>query len=209
MQYKDIHIIKGKKPILISAPHTRPIVKTYKNSLYRKPAEKRVKELVELICQKTDTWGIFTKGEGVVHNWQQELHSNYQNQIKNIIDSDDIILFIEIHGSHSSRPFILDYDFLIPQAHPHDNIVENIILKTVTHHFPKKQISKGFFRTLNGPGKETFTYFVRKNFTIPAVQFELNKKSRQDDKEFRALVSIFKKIINTYHDEYRSSKVRG
>lgn len=201
MHHKDIHIIKGKKPILISAPHTRPIKIEDHPTPYLKLPENKVTKLLKSLCEKSESWGVLTAGKGTIHNWEQELSGVYKKHIHEIISKNNIALFVEIHGSLPSRPFTLDYDFMIPNIHPHDIIVEKTISYKFKKYFPKKTISNGFFRKINGTGEKTFTYFVRDTFKIPAVQLEINKTARSDEKYLTQTENMLHEIITDYHNE--------
>ena len=158
-------------------------------------------EIVEALCAQSGAWGVFVKGVGKIRNWENELHDVYKQHIHHLISTHDVGLFIEIHGSRPSRPFVIDYDFLLPNKHPFDKILEKFIIKNAKKYFPSQHISKGFFRSLNGSGEKTFTYFVRETFKIPALQIEINKKAREDEEQFSRILNMLHNTIQQYQEE--------
>ena len=195
-KHTNIHIIEGVNPVLISAPHTRPIIKKDAKSNFIKPREIRIAQLVKEVCRQTGSWGILTRGKGKIDNWA-EVQRVYQKNTKRIIRSQNVSLFFDVHGCKASRPFALDYDFKMPHLHPHDTFLKHSLLKHFREAFPNQKISTGFFKTNNGVGNDTMTYFVRKNFELPAIQLEINKKIRENN--FDTLVEVFTAIINDYN----------
>lgn len=208
MRHKNIHIIKGTKPVLISAPHTRPILIKEEGAAYTKAAEERMTEIIEHVCEKTGAWGICVKKqEARIHNWEKTLRDTYRRHLRHLISSHDLALFLEVHGSRASRPFIFDYDFLIPNLHPHDNILEDLITQNAKKYFPAHLISRGFFRPINGRGEKTMTYFVRDSFKMPAVQLEINRGARKNEQRFSYILSIIKETITQYHENHLNNQI--
>lgn len=204
MNHSNIKIIKGKIPILISAPHAVKIKRiNKKNKEDFKLHEVKVAEIVNNLCDTTNTWGIFTQkkiNEEYIKNWENNVYYIYKNYIKNLINSEKIVLFLDIHGSQWDRPFQIDYDFLIPNLHPQDKMVENMLINSIQKNFPKIILSNGFFRELNGPGKNTLTRYIRNKFTIPAIQIEINKQMRTDKNNYSLLLEALASFIKKYED---------
>src|SRR3989338_8879077 len=152
------------------------------------------------IIKDMKPWCVFTDYDTCLEDWDEHVLEIYKKKIKSIIDSNGILLFIDIHGSRASRPFLVDYDFMLKKDHPGDLLLEKLINEHFSKHFHKKYISNGFFRDINGPGNKTLTYFVRTTCSIPAVQLELNQKVRNDEEYFSKLMDGLKNIIKKYED---------
>ncbi|MEX0869972.1 MAG: hypothetical protein WDZ39_00910 [Candidatus Spechtbacterales bacterium] len=200
MLHKNIKIIRGKTPVLISAPHAAPIKKTVEGRTYVRLAEDRVDELVEILCKELGAWGMFTQSKEPIAEWQKEVYGIYKKTAKNIIEEQNICLFLDVHGAKRSRPFYIDYDFVVPEVHAHDNHLEDLVRKHFSNHFPKHRLSKGFFRNINGPGEKTLTYHIRKNLNMPALQLEINKALKENEETFEKTVKILHSVIKDYEN---------
>lgn len=202
--HENIHIIEGTKPILISAPHAVPIKRIDdQGEIYIKPQESMVVDIVKELCEKRGAWGIFTKTDsGVLEGWDEKIYKEYKALVKNIVKEQGAQLFIDIHGAHESRPFLIDYDFKLRNIHPYDTHIEKILTKHFLKYFSADSLSTKFFQTKNGPGKKTLTYYVRKNFSIPAIQLELNYSARKQRGDFIKLIDITQSLIRDYENSF-------
>ncbi len=199
--HKHIKINKGATPVLISAPHVVPILRQdNQGAYYLKPKEKYVRKILREIRQKTDAWSIRTKGPGILVGWDEDVHDIYRSHVKEIIEKKGVNLFLDIHGSKKDRPFLLDYDFKIPDLHEDDRLIEESLKANIEKHTNTKKddLSNGFFREVNGPGEETLTYFVRHNFGIPAVQIELNETMRTEENKAQGTADAICETIQHY-----------
>lgn len=200
MHHPNIKLIEGSSPILISAPHAAPIIKTKGERTYTRMAEKRADDIVKAVCKQNNIWGIFTESEKPLKGWQEEIYSIYKKLIKDTVKSNNILLVIDIHGAKKDRPFFLDYDFMLPNKHPNDALVEKLLHKHYCKYFPASQLSKSFFREVNGPGQKTLTYYVRKYLKIPAIQLEINKSLKENDETFLMVVKMLHSFIKDYEN---------
>lgn len=200
MHHPNIKIIKGKIPILVSAPHATPIIKTVKGRTYTRIAEEQAGDIVKTICEQNNTWGIFTKSEKSLEGWQEEVYKIYKELIKNTVQSYNILLVLDIHSAKKDRPFFLDYDFMLPNKHPNDNAAEKLLHKHYCKYFPESQLSKGFFREVNGTGQKTLTYYVRRYLKIPAIQLEFNRSLKENDETFSKIVKMLYSFIKDYEN---------
>lgn len=211
-KHPNICIIEGTKPFLLSAPHASPILKRSNDEEYIRAQEDRTEEVVKRICEKTGAWGIFTTTDDIIENWDSYLHKKYRLLVRSIVDMQGISLFLDIHGMRSSRPFLVDYDFIIapPLApHPHDDAMHAIIKSQLGKKIPAHKVSNGFFRSLKRPGMRTLTYHVRKNCAIPAVQFELNRTLRMNDKLLADFINSLCFIIINYENTFTGVRSEG
>lgn len=204
-QHSYIHIIRGTTSSLLSAPHAAPIIKRGWGGGYIKPREKHTEEVVRRVCNETGAWGISTNAGGVIKNWDPYLYNKYRLLVRDIISTHNITLFIDIHGAHKSRPFLVDYDFIIPLSsapHAHDAVIHAAIRAKLLERFPKEKISKGFFRSFNGSGRHTLTYHVRKRCAIPAIQFELNRTVRAHSGMTQDFIYSLSSAITYYENTF-------
>lgn len=200
-EHPNIKIVRGKIPILVSAPHAAPLLrKSKEDGVYKRYYEKKLDEVIEQLCDKTNAWGIFTvsPNQKMLSNWEKEIYKEYKRFVKKIINNNNIQLFVDLHGSREDRPFLIDYDFIFHERHPHDHHLENIIHETFTHHFSKQNLSNGFFRPINGRGHRTLTYYVRKHLGVQAVQLETNSKLRTNPTNLELLVEAVNKFVKKY-----------
>ncbi|MEX0878078.1 MAG: hypothetical protein WDZ40_04495 [Candidatus Spechtbacterales bacterium] len=203
IKHENIKLIKGSGPVLLSAPHAAPIRKTVQERSYVRMAEKRADELVKTLCEKNGAWGIFTASEeGPLDGWQESIYGKYKKTVKNLIQNEGINLVIDIHGAKKTRPFYIDYDFMIPNKHPHDQYVEKLLCNTFASHFPAEELSNGFYRKIKGSGKKTLTYYVRKYFGIPAIQLEINKTIKESEQKFDKLIHVLYSFITEYENTF-------
>lgn len=212
--HNDIHIIEGSVPILLSAPHAGVILKNGKNK-----HEPRVGTIVRRLCRDLGTWGVFVTPERLLPRWKEELYPVYKEVVRDIIRTQRIALFIDIHGAQRSFPFWIDYDFLAPperlhemyrqrvgkehvppQAHALDDILETIIQKNFERHFPnpQKPLTKSYLRSRNGFGRATLAYRMRKRFGMPTLQLEINRKLRDDKELFGQTMAFLADTIQEY-----------
>lgn len=203
MQHENIKIIKGSGPVLVSAPHAVPIRKTTGERVYVRMAEKRVGEIVETLCRKNGAWGMFTTSdEGPIDGWQEEVYGKYKKTVKTLIKNEGISLVIDIHGAKKTRPFYIDYDFVIPDKHPYDRHVEKLLHTAFASQFPAEELSNGFYRKIKGSGTKTLTYYVRRHFGIPAIQLEINKTIKENEQKFQKLIKTLYSFITAYENTF-------
>lgn len=207
-EHNRIRVVEGTIPVLISAPHTRPIAMTSRDGgSITKPAELRVARLLRRVCRKTGAWGIYMGGAGRVEDWEDSTFRAYKRVLRSLVQEHGIALFIDLHGFMEARPFAIDYDFKISKRKPYDKetvLLEHIILKHLTSHDMGSPISKTFFSRQNGIARKTLTYFARRTFDIPAVQFEINKTVREDPELFRKLSKALYNIVKEWEEKETS-----
>lgn len=204
-----IHVIEGSIPVLISAPHTRPIVKRdAEKGMHIKLKELRINPLVRRLCKETGAWGIYVRGKRTtIANWDSYLLRLYKKNLKRIVQEHGIALVLDIHGADADRPFSIDYDFKVSRRHSYDTrYLERILTTHLNADELGGPISKGFFSRQNGIGRHTITYFVRRNFNIPAVQLEINKFVRMDPVLFQKAKNAIKLIIRAYIRDYPTGR---
>ncbi|MDX1608485.1 MAG: hypothetical protein R3251_04740 [Candidatus Spechtbacterales bacterium] len=202
MQHNNIKIIEGKTPVLVSAPHAVAIRKKETDRTYIRMAEKRADKIVEEICARNGAWGILTTADGVLDGWQKHVYKDYKDFVKKLVKDKGIELVIDVHGAKKTRPFYMDYDFMIPDKHPNDIYVEKLLKRTFAQHFPPEELSHKFYRKIKGSGKKTLTFYVRKHLKIPAVQLEINKALKEEVETFEKVIKMLHEFIETYENTF-------
>lgn len=204
-EHSRIRIVEGTIPVLISAPHTRPISLHAKDGgNITKPAELRVGRLLRRVCRQTGAWGIYMGGPGQVEHWEDSTFRAYKRALRGIVKHSDTALFVDLHGFMEARPFAIDYDFKISRRKPYDHAtvhLEHIILKHLTNEDMGAPISKTFFSRKNGIARKTLTYYTRRSLGIPAVQFEINKQVRDNPVTLRKLSKALYNIVKEWEAE--------
>jgi len=204
-EHSRIRIVEGTIPVLISAPHTRPIaLHSKEGGNITKPAELRVARLLKRVCRQTGAWGIYMGGAGRVEHWEESTFRAYKRAMRGIVEHSDTALFIDLHGFMEARPFAIDYDFKISRRKPYDHAtvhLEHIVLKSLTSENIGGPISKTFFSRKNGIARKTLTYYSRHSLGIPAVQFEINKSVRDDARALRKLSKALYNIVKEWEAE--------
>ncbi|OGZ60987.1 MAG: hypothetical protein A2919_00595 [Candidatus Spechtbacteria bacterium RIFCSPLOWO2_01_FULL_43_12] len=200
MKHDNINIIEGSSPVLISAPHAVPIKKNVDGRIYTRKAEKKVSEIVNVLAQNTGAWGIHTVSKGSLEGWKQEIYGIYKKNVRQIVRSRGVSLVVDIHAAKSDRPFYIDYDFVLPNKHPHDRAVESMFCHHYLQYFPSHKLSRGYYREEKGSGKNTLTFYVRNYLKIPAIQIEINKTLKQDEESFRDILKMLYSFIKDYEN---------
>ena len=202
MQHENIKIIKGKTPVLVSAPHAVPIRKKDGSRTYVRMAEPQADKIVKEICKRNGAWGIYTTSEGVLEGWQDRIYSEYKNLVRKLVKHEGIELVIDVHGAKKTRPFYVDYDFMLPDKHPNDVFVEKLLKRIFARHFPAEELSHRFYRKIKGSGKKTLTFYIRKHLKIPAIQLEINKALKEEQETFEQVVKMLYDFIENYENTF-------
>ena len=187
---KGYNFIKGKFPILLSAPHAARTIKNEKIKI----RENYVGSFVHNLSKACEVYGIYTIN--IINDPNHYLYSNYKNKIKKLINNRKIKFVLDIHGSDKYHKFDVDIG-----TYNHNSILGNkelvkiLILSFKNYGF--KKISENFFTKTH---KDTITRFSY-HLGIPSIQLEINKSNRylRFEKEntlrmYKALFEAIKKI---------------
>jgi hypothetical protein len=183
----SFNIVKGKNPILLSAPHVYPHIRPNfedtpkKNELY-------TKEITQTIAKKLDVSAIYTTSKQHSDpNWYIE--SPYRKGIFELIEENDIKIFIDIHGLNidNTQDIIIFVNNIDTNGH---QIAEQL----------KKELMKYFKEVLIKEfiNNEQFTIseHIFDKYGVPSFQVELNLRVRRDKDNWEKLVSSFSNVFN-------------
>lgn len=186
----DYQIIKGKIPVIISAPHSKKHLRAGYSKRKPKPNEINTANIVKILCKKTNCWGIFsTKNLIKDPNWYKK--SDYKEAIKKLVKEQKIKLLIDIHGAKKESDFLIECFSLLK-----DNQLKKLIKILKKNGFPQDLILQKPFKDYK---QETIAEFSSKKLKINSVQLELNKKIRiKSSKYFKPLIRSLKEFIQNF-----------
>ncbi len=188
--------LRGKIPIFLSAPHS---VRHYRNKKLKKP-EVYTGALVKMLHYITGCHVIYkNKNDGFDPNYcNSNNDGGYKNKIIQVIEDEDIKMFIDVHGMSINK--FLDID------------IGTDFKKTINHNYSITEILKIFFEKegiLNVGFDQIFTAQSNNTITkntslstgIPCVQIEINRfyRDAKNNDNIIKLVNIFINIINYFN----------
>lgn len=169
----DFKIIKGSIPALVSAPHAKPQIRPGFDSKKPKINECNTDLIVEILCQRTDCFGIYaTKIQKVDPNWYED--SPYKKAIEKFVNNHDIKFVLDIHGMRKDKLFMVEYDDFKREDYL-KKIEENLKNCLKRFSFSENEISRGLLRKND---QLTITEFCIEKLKIPALQLEINQRIR-------------------------------
>ena len=187
-------IIKGNKPIILSAPHA-----VRQNSPDKiKAAEKYTGAIVEYLCKKTGAYGIVrTANLGDNPNSENEGYGlKYKNAISQLIKENDIKCLIDFHGCKDTYGF----DFDIGTSNKENiNNKENYlkIIKTNLEKIGKVTIDERF----RANREVVISNYISRNNKIACFQIEISKKLRESNQELIKLLYQLEVMIKNLYNE--------
>lgn len=189
-----IKILEGKKNLLISAPHS---------NIHRRPnlvgrykiGEVNTDLIVEKVSKKTSCFGIYATGKLDFDPNYHSLSSNtYKSKVKELVESEKIKKFIDIHGIDKGY----EVDILIYYKSKFTNSIK--FAKEL-----KEALDLGELRGSNiqihrlprRNGGESLAGFVASKLRIPALQIEIARYIREDDKLLNSFINNISEYINS------------
>lgn len=174
---KYTKIIKGTVPVLLSAPHVyshrRPsLTKSYKWG------EKNTDRIVEEICANTGAWGVIQTCETSFDpNFHKIKDNPYKSVVTDIVESEKITKFIDIHGLKDEY----DYDLGVYYQSKFFNSIAlaNDIVKALECG-KLKGLNCCIFRFKQDTQEELGEY-VASQLRVPSVQIEIARYIREDE----------------------------
>ena len=164
-------LIKGKIPIMISAPHGARHFRTRENRW--KGEDEYTASLAIKLGQLTGAHVIYVKnraGEDPNH----DLTSKYKTALAKAVKAYDIKFIIDLHGADGGRPFKVDFGTLSNEpAKSSCPTFRETIHKAFSDFEPEC-----FNRHFGANGVGTITYFARNKLGIEAAQVEINARYR-------------------------------
>jgi hypothetical protein len=188
---KNFKIIEGKKRFLVSAPHAyihrRPsLLQKYKLG------EKYTDDIVREICKESNCSGIYTTDKlDYDPNYHKVTENPYKREIENIIKRNKIKGFIDIHGLRN----IYDIDIAIYYRTRFSNSI--LLAEEIADYIDRRTLSGvniHILRLLDND-QETLTEYVASDVRIPAIQVEIARYIREDEKLRNGLVENISEYI--------------
>ncbi|MBL7159557.1 hypothetical protein ISS85_03710 [Candidatus Microgenomates bacterium] len=190
----NFKIINGYFPVLLSAPHAAPHVRPEFDIKNPKLNEPNTDLIVEVLCEKTGCFGIYTtKVQKVDPNWYK--NSPYKKTLQKLVKRNCIKFILDIHGAKKEKPFILEYkDFQKEKGLK--GVEKNLLRCFKKFGFCKKEIIRGHRQKKE---QMTIAEFCVKELKIPALQLEINRKIREpENPRFKSLLSALECFLKTF-----------
>lgn len=191
MNPKTFKTIIGSKPILLSAPHVYAH-KRPKLSMAYKIGEPLTDIIVEEVCKETKSFGIVLTDESDMdYNYHKEKSNPYKQEIRNLVEKENIKYFIDIHGLKDGN----NYDIAIYYPSKFFKSIE--LSKKIKVDLPKgilKGSSIPVFRFPDGP-QESLSLFVASKLRVPSVQIEIARYIREKKELRDGFIQNLSKVI--------------
>ena len=190
----NFKIIKGNKPIILSAPHA-----VSQNPPDRiKVAEKYTGAIVEYLCEKVGTYGIVR-----LANWGDNPNNEnegyglkYKQAISKLIEENSIKCLIDFHGCKNTYGFDFDIG---------TNNGENINDKENYLKIIKKSLEEIGIVTIDEKFKANrevvISNYISKKNKIACFQIEISKKLRESHQELIQLLNQLEVMIRNLYNE--------
>lgn len=170
-------VIKGTVPVLLSAPHALPHRRPSLTLSY-KWGEQYTDTIVMEVCANTGCWGIVQTDETSFDANYHKLENNpYKEEITEVVKSNKIVKFIDIHGLND----IHRYDLGVYYQSKFFNSINlaNAVVKAVNKG-KLKGINACIFRFEEDYQEELGEYVAAK-LRVPSVQLEIARYIREDE----------------------------
>lgn len=197
---KNYKVIKGTKPIIISAPHS---VKQFREGRI-KPEDIMTGSIVEYICEEFQTFGIIrTCNLGDDPNYyNNSISLEYKKEILKFIEEYNIAYLFDIHGCSNKYGFDIDIG---------TNSGKNISCDIKTLYELKKLFSSDLLVEIDNIFKasmpSTISNFIHASSLITCIQLELSKDLRLNPDKLKTFIASFGQIID-YLNEKSSHKLQ-
>lgn len=192
MKEKSFDTVKGKKKIILSAPHN---VKHIRENCIR-PRETKTGTIVKTLSKKYNTYGIYKNNNDCNNDANWDKKCLYKEEIKRIVKKENIRYLIDFHGMAAHR----EQDVCIG-INGGKNINGNYdIANCMIEIFYKY----GFENiTIDEPFSAAYEYcvstYIARECHIPTFQIEINLKYRmakyKEYKKYNDLLKALGEII--------------
>lgn len=176
--------IKGKIPVLISAPHTTNHCKDGAFKL----SDAYTGSLALLLQRFTGAHVIYLTKQAM-RNPNGEPSSEYKDKIKEICETEGIKLVLDLHGSARHRPFDIDFGTSEGATISKEKLKE---LWEVFFAHGIIELTENFEFKAPFP---TITNYTGVTLGIPSVQLEINRNFRSPDEDFFSFQLLVESII--------------
>ena len=188
---KEYKTIKGKVPILLSAPHVYEHKRPSLSSKY-KQGEPWTDYIVENVCSEIDAFGIVSLKEQSFDPSYYELEkSNYKQDVKNIVKEAKVKYFFDVHGLSDNY----SYDFGIYYLKRFPNSKD--LAYSLADYLNKGSLRNCLIQILNLPeGKQkTLAGFTTEDLGAYGLQIEISRYIREDDNLREGFVKNFSDFL--------------
>lgn len=171
---KSFKVIKGKIPIILSAPHT---IKQLREGKV-KGAEHQTGAIASILAKEIGCFAIYkTYNNSDDANYDIK-NNEYKEEIKKIIKENDIKILLDIHGAKDEHGFDIDLGTAYGE-----NINNNIeILEKLKSYFKKYNIENiTENKTFKADSIRTISKYINEETKIPCIQLEISCKYRNLD----------------------------
>jgi hypothetical protein len=194
METAQFQIIKGKVPVLLSAPHVYPHRRPTLMGSY-KLGEPQTDEIVRNVSMESNSFGIYLAKECEYDpNYHKEKKNEYKGMVKEIVSKNKIERFIDIHGlkDNSNYDIGIYYTTKYRKSLEFAYEIEDALSKGLL-----SGINIRIFRFLDN-GQETLGEYVASKLRVPAVQLEIARYIRDDEELRNALIKNLSTAVNKY-----------
>jgi len=162
------NIVKGKSPILISAPHG---ARHLRDGSWKEEDEYTAGIAIKL-AELLDTHAIYVKN-ATKEDSNHDLETIYKDKIREIVEAHGIRFIADLHGANSNRPFKLSVGIINDDKENCSCPTFKDIIEDSLKTFQKHPFNLGGF-SASKPG--TVASYAKNILGIEAAQFEINAK---------------------------------
>lgn len=195
MNSKKIKYIKSKKgkiPVLLSAPHSKPHKRPNLESII-KQEEKFTDDIVNEIGKHTDCSTIYTTDLAELDPSYYKINAGnvYKKLIEEMHSDCSFESFIDIHGLNP----INNYDFGIYYKNRYLN--SGKLAQQISFHLNQKSFKDANIQIFKFPenDQESLADFCAKELKIPSIQIEIAKYIRDDNDLRNSFASLLGKWV--------------
>ena len=194
IQTTQYQIIEGNSPFLISAPHVyahkrSTLVGTYKQG------EPITDVISQKICKATDSMGIFLTEEIEYDpNFFKVKENPYKDKVREIVKDKKVELFLDIHGLNDQHQYDVGIYYL-SRFGKSKRIARE--LRKALDKGELKGISIQIFRFPEND-QETLSEVIASKSRVPALQMEVARYIREDERLRASLIENISNFLNSY-----------
>jgi len=192
MNIEHFKVMDGRKPVLLSAPHAFLHKRPKLSGAYRQ-GERYTDNIAEEICVLTESFGIVLSSDIDYDPNYYTLDSNkYKQKVQKLCKENRIVQFIDIHGMADGSDF--DLGIYYPTRFQKSKSFADIIRKEIGKGL-LNGVSTALFR-FRDDNEETLGEFVAGKMRIPAIQIEISRYIREEEKLRESFIKNLAEIIN-------------
>ncbi len=170
-------ILKGKKPILLSAPHVFNHRRPSLSGVY-KQGEPWTDYILKHICEEMGAYGIFSTQEiDYDPNYYKISKNEYKKEVRDLIKARKIKLFVDIHGLSDEHPYDFGIHFL--RRYTKSKKFAYDLAKKLNRGKLRHSLIQVLF--LNETKAESLSQYVTSELRVPSLQIEVSRYIREDE----------------------------